>query len=211
MMVSRLLKSCATPPVSWPTASSFCAWRSASCARFSSVMSRPSATSQIGSPRSPGTGLSEKSTIARTSPAPRISCSSRTVSPAAARSMPTLTAAWSSGLPRIGAASQNGLPTMSAGVIWLHSSAVRLTSTTVPADVRSAMNCRAESKMPRNRRWLSASSPVRSATRRSSVSFNSRSRSSATLRSCTSVQVPYQRLMRPASSRTHWARPITQR
>ena len=27
MMVSRLLKSCATPPVSWPTASIFCAWR----------------------------------------------------------------------------------------------------------------------------------------------------------------------------------------
>ena len=26
--VSRLLKSCATPPVSWPTASIFCAWRS---------------------------------------------------------------------------------------------------------------------------------------------------------------------------------------
>ena len=30
MTVSRLLKSCATPPVSWPIASIFCAWRSAS-------------------------------------------------------------------------------------------------------------------------------------------------------------------------------------
>ena len=30
MMVSRLLKSCATPPVSWPTASIFCACRTAS-------------------------------------------------------------------------------------------------------------------------------------------------------------------------------------
>ena len=30
--VSRLLKSCATPPVSWPTASIFCAWRSDSSA-----------------------------------------------------------------------------------------------------------------------------------------------------------------------------------
>ena len=29
MTVSRLLKSCAMPPVSWPTASIFCAWRSA--------------------------------------------------------------------------------------------------------------------------------------------------------------------------------------
>ena len=31
--VSRLLKSCATPPVSWPTASIRCAWRSAASAR----------------------------------------------------------------------------------------------------------------------------------------------------------------------------------
>ena len=31
-IVSRLLKSCATPPVSWPTASIFCAWRSSSSA-----------------------------------------------------------------------------------------------------------------------------------------------------------------------------------
>ena len=30
MPASRLLKSCARPPVSWPTASIFCAWRSAS-------------------------------------------------------------------------------------------------------------------------------------------------------------------------------------
>ena len=49
MPVSRLLKSCAMPPVSWPTASIFCDWRSASwawrqlrlLAAFSSVMSRP--------------------------------------------------------------------------------------------------------------------------------------------------------------------------
>ena len=32
MICSRLLKSCATPPVSWPTASIFWAWRSASSA-----------------------------------------------------------------------------------------------------------------------------------------------------------------------------------
>ena len=32
-MVRRLLKSCATPPVSWPIASIFCDWRSTSSAR----------------------------------------------------------------------------------------------------------------------------------------------------------------------------------
>ena len=32
MIVSRLLKSCATPPVRWPMASSFCDWRKASSA-----------------------------------------------------------------------------------------------------------------------------------------------------------------------------------
>ena len=30
--ISRLLKSCATPPVSWPIVSIFCAWRNCSCA-----------------------------------------------------------------------------------------------------------------------------------------------------------------------------------
>ena len=43
-MVRRLLKSCATPPVSWPTASIFCAWRSDSStflrASFSASSSR---------------------------------------------------------------------------------------------------------------------------------------------------------------------------
>ena len=34
---SRLLKSCAMPPVSWPTASIFCACRSCSCAASSSA------------------------------------------------------------------------------------------------------------------------------------------------------------------------------
>ncbi len=38
-MVSRLLKSCATPPVNWPTASIFCDWRSASSPLRRSVMS----------------------------------------------------------------------------------------------------------------------------------------------------------------------------
>ena len=43
MTVSRLLKSCAIPPVSWPTASIFCDWRSwsptSSCSRVLSSLS----------------------------------------------------------------------------------------------------------------------------------------------------------------------------
>ena len=38
MMDSRLLKSCAIPPASWPTASSFCAWRSISSERESASL-----------------------------------------------------------------------------------------------------------------------------------------------------------------------------
>ncbi len=41
-MVRRLLKSCATPPVSWPTASIFCAWRSDSSARLRASFSASS-------------------------------------------------------------------------------------------------------------------------------------------------------------------------
>ncbi|MCY1422329.1 hypothetical protein D9M71_380060 [compost metagenome] len=39
MPVSMLLKSWAMPPVSWPTASIFCAWRKASSARSRSNIS----------------------------------------------------------------------------------------------------------------------------------------------------------------------------
>lgn len=38
-VVSRLLKSCASPPVSCPIASIFCAWMSAFWCAFCSVMS----------------------------------------------------------------------------------------------------------------------------------------------------------------------------
>ena len=41
MTVRMLLKSCATPPVSWPTASIFCAWRSWLSSMMRSLMSRP--------------------------------------------------------------------------------------------------------------------------------------------------------------------------
>ena len=57
MTVSRLLKSCATPPVSWPMPSIFCACASCSCARCSaicasrrSVMSRVILAKPISSP-----------------------------------------------------------------------------------------------------------------------------------------------------------------
>ena len=50
MTVSRLLKSCATPPVSWPIASIFCAWsraaRGASLQRLLRA-SRRSVTSRV--------------------------------------------------------------------------------------------------------------------------------------------------------------------
>ncbi len=43
MIASKLLKSCARPPVNWPTASIFCDWRN--CARCVSI-SRRSVTSR---------------------------------------------------------------------------------------------------------------------------------------------------------------------
>ena len=47
MAVSMLLKSCAIPPVSWPIASIFCEWRSASSAwRNASSASRSAVTSR---------------------------------------------------------------------------------------------------------------------------------------------------------------------
>ena len=49
--VSRLLRSWAMPPVSWPTASIFCAWRSCSSSRRRSEMSRTMAWNRP-SPRS---------------------------------------------------------------------------------------------------------------------------------------------------------------
>ena len=41
MTVRILLKSCAMPPVSWPTASIFWAWRNCASAACFSVRSRP--------------------------------------------------------------------------------------------------------------------------------------------------------------------------
>ena len=47
MTIRILLKSCATPPVSWPTASIFCDWRSiSSVASLSVTSSRAQATPQ---------------------------------------------------------------------------------------------------------------------------------------------------------------------
>ena len=50
-MVRMLLKSCATPPVSWPTASIFCDWKSCSLVRrwllASSATRRSKTTARI--------------------------------------------------------------------------------------------------------------------------------------------------------------------
>ena len=48
MPVSRLLKSCATPPASRPRLSSFCAFRSSTSSRFRSLMSRRKAMFRPG-------------------------------------------------------------------------------------------------------------------------------------------------------------------
>ena len=57
MTVSRLLKSCAMPPVSWPIASIFCAWRSRSSLARRSVMSRVILAKPIRLPPSPRIAL----------------------------------------------------------------------------------------------------------------------------------------------------------
>ena len=69
MVVSRLLKSCAMPPVSWPTASIFCAWCSRSSAACSAAaVSRASVTSVIAAitrSRRPAGSRSISSTTSR--------------------------------------------------------------------------------------------------------------------------------------------------
>ncbi len=50
MMPSRLLKSCATPPVSWPTASIFTAWRNCASIALRSVMSSEKPSRYSGLP-----------------------------------------------------------------------------------------------------------------------------------------------------------------
>ena len=55
--VSRLFRSCATPPVSSPTACIFCAWRSAASASRRPVTSRWVPTKWRNPPSGPNTGL----------------------------------------------------------------------------------------------------------------------------------------------------------
>src|SRR5579885_884681 len=65
--VSRLLKSCATPPVNWPTASIFCDCASCSSMRRETVMSVQEPTTSMGWP--PAAGMTRKvSLIQRYSP-----------------------------------------------------------------------------------------------------------------------------------------------
>ena len=112
--VSRLLKSWATPPVSWPIASSFCAWRSASSACRRSVMSTASGTIAMISPSALRTGRMPKSNERQ--PIGRLTSSSR-ADGRAARRPPRTAARTSSGMPGVSAnqgVSQNFLPTTSS-------------------------------------------------------------------------------------------------
>ena len=59
MMVSRLLKSWAMPPVSWPIACIFCDWRNCSSMARRSVTSSLTATKLMTSPSSFFTGAIE--------------------------------------------------------------------------------------------------------------------------------------------------------
>ena len=86
--ISRLLKSCATPPVSWPTASSFCACRSCFLRlhpRRDLVGFRHDGDDRAGSHRAPGAWRSRTSGRRREDSA---SCSDAvTISPCAAHTI----------------------------------------------------------------------------------------------------------------------------
>ena len=102
---SRLLKSCATPPVSWPSDSIFCAWRSASSAfRRRSWSRRRSVTSYTNwyAPMRHAVAIAQRVVahlVERGDPAPdpRTPRSSVNSSPASARLHTAFTAAWCSG------------------------------------------------------------------------------------------------------------------
>ena len=70
--VSRLLKSCASPPVSWPSASIFCARSTSACARRCSVLSKVSSKQPATWPSAPMSGISEVCTRMR-EPSMRVS------------------------------------------------------------------------------------------------------------------------------------------
>ena len=82
--VSRLLKSCATPPASWPTASIFCAWRSCSSSwRRSSTSSATTSKRDDGAVR-----VAVDAALSRTQnavPSFRFHCTSTCGSPDSAR------------------------------------------------------------------------------------------------------------------------------
>ncbi|KRC17935.1 hypothetical protein ASE31_28480 [Acidovorax sp. Root217] len=65
MPCSRLLKSCAMPPVSWPTASIFCAWRSASSCRRSCWLRSATCDSSVALSVCSATSALRRSSISR--------------------------------------------------------------------------------------------------------------------------------------------------
>ena len=108
--ISRLLKSCATPPVSWPMVSSFCDCRSVASVRFSSVTSRASATTCSTRAASSRTGFKEKSNVLAW-PSGKTSATSRRISsPVAARGSSARSRSASAGVPAHHGASHSTLP-----------------------------------------------------------------------------------------------------
>ena len=61
--VSRLLKSCAIPPASWPIACNFWPWTSCSCRSISPVTSRSRSTTPDTAPSGSSTGLAWTETV----------------------------------------------------------------------------------------------------------------------------------------------------
>ena len=179
---SRLLKSCATPPVSCPTASSFCAWRSRASSRLRSVTSRAAASTRATRPSASRSGVSVVSNVAdgdrngkgplKPCPAPsstqRCRCSSRSAAPAA-----SITA--SSPCP---AASSDASPALRAAAGF------RLSMVNRPSGPAATMNNGSgkPSKIARDWASLSVSATVRSRTRSSSPAVRSRTASCRPLR-----------------------------
>ena len=106
MIVSRLLKSCATPPVSWPTASIFWDWRSASSAWRRSVMSTASGSTPVMAPCWSNTGRMAKSKY-RSPIGKWRSISVRTLSPRMTEAKPSATIARAPGVAENQGESQN--------------------------------------------------------------------------------------------------------
>lgn len=166
MPTSRLLKSCAIPPASTASDSSFCVRTSESAARFRSVMSRPVTSTPRRLPSSSWTAAYETSNVRCRGPMDVVR-SSDTVSPAFARR----SSSGSSGLPSGGMISLHGRPMKSPAPFSASRSCC-------PAGFR-------RSTRPSVSRSTSASCELAKTASRSAV----RSRIAASARSCSVMSV----------------------